>query len=163
MKQLLLLRHGHSGDKSSGYTDKERTLTIVGIQQASAVGIFLHDRNVNINTIISSSADRAVATANLVAERIRFNTDSIVVVDDLYNGSMGTYINVLGNCDNHQHLLLVGHNPTISYLAEYLTQSASGDMGPGDLLVLSLDIQRWNELAQGKAMITTRFSPTRKD
>lgn len=160
MKQLLLLRHGHSGEKLSGQTDKQRTLSLIGMQQAASVGLFIHNHHVTVNTIISSSADRAVTTAQLVAERISYDSDLIAIDDDLYNGSVGTYINVIRNTDNHHHLLVVGHNPTISYLTEYLTQTASGDMAPADLVVLNVDVQQWKDVAQGKATVVTRFSPT---
>lgn len=122
--------------------------------------MFIRDRNITINTIITSGAERARTTAQLVAERISFSPDNILVEDDLYSGSLGTYLNVIRHTDNHHHLLLVGHNPTISYLVEYLTQSASGDFAPGDLRVLSLDIGSWKDLDRGKAKITETFSPS---
>lgn len=159
MKHLFLLRHAHSAEKQPGFTDKDRELTTNGMRQAAAAGAFLKSREFNVDVILTSTALRAATTAEIVAGQINLAPEFIHAMDDLYLASTGTLLNIIRQSDNHRSLLIVGHNPTISYFAEHLTRTHIPEVGPANILVLRTTIAHWKELQQGDVELAEQFTP----
>jgi phosphohistidine phosphatase len=85
--------------------------------------------------------------------------DDVVEEPELYQASVGTLFNLIRDTDQHQNIAVVGHNPTISYFAEFITNSSLDEMKPACVLVLKLDIGNWKDLAKGSAALVDRFDP----
>jgi len=156
MKHLILIRHAETAEKVTGQTDKDRLLTTAGMRQSAAVGQFLKSQSVPVDVIISSSALRATTTAQIIAEQLNSDNE-IVIEDELYQASVGTLINMLRNGDQYHNITIVGHNPTITYFAEFITDSGIEEMRPACVLVMKLDIGNWKELTKGSATLLDRF------
>lgn len=157
MKHLILIRHAETEEKVTGQTDKDRELTTAGISQAAAVGAFLRNYSVQIDIILSSGAARAATTSNLIAEQLASGTDLVMIEDELYQASVGTLFDIIRNADQYQNLAIVGHNPTVSYFAEFITGTNIEEMRPGCLLVFKLAIGNWKEMQKGSAVLMHRF------
>jgi phosphohistidine phosphatase len=146
---LFLMRHAQSADKQLGQSDKERELTTLGLRQALHIGTQLKDLNFFPDTIISSPATRAKRTSELVAESSLYDLDKIIFDDELYQASVRTFLSQIHRFDEvSKNILCVGHNPTISYLAEYLTKAEIGDLPPAGLVVLKFS-QPWSKVNDG--------------
>jgi phosphohistidine phosphatase len=157
MKHLILIRHAETAEKVTGQTDKDRELTTAGMRQAAAVGHYLKNHSTSVDIIISSAALRAATTAQLIGEQINSNDDLVETNDELYQASVGTLFEIIRSGDEHHNVAIVGHNPTISYFAEFLTGSALDDMRPATVLILKLDVGSWKELQKGSATLLDRF------
>lgn len=157
MKHLILIRHAETAEKVTGRTDKDRELTTSGMRQAASVGHFLKNHSTAIDIILSSEALRAITTAQLIAEQLTTGDDLVEIDDELYQASVGTLFEKLRSGDEHHNIAIVGHNPTISYFAEFLTGSSVDDMKPCTVLILNLSIGSWKELAKGSATLLDRF------
>lgn len=156
MKHLILIRHAESAEKVTGSTDEGRELTLNGVHQAALAGVFLRDK-LNIDIVLSSTAVRAYTTAGVIAEQLGLSRDDVVEESELYQASVGTLFNLIRDTDQHQNIAIVGHNPTISYFAEFITNSGVDEMKPACVLILKLDIGNWKDLAKGTATIVDRF------
>lgn len=156
MKHLILIRHAETVEKVTGQTDKDRELTTAGIRQAASAGLYLRDQSVPVDIILSSSASRAETTSQLIAEQIRA-TDLVTVEDELYQASVGTLFSLLRNADQHSNIAIVGHNPTISYFAEFITGANVDELLPATVLVFKLPIGNWKDLSKGCATLLDRF------
>lgn len=157
MKHLILIRHAETAEKVTGQTDKDRELTTAGMRQAATVGHFLKNQSVPVDIIIASNAMRAKTTAQLIGEQLSSNNDLMVLSEELYQASVGTLFEMLRDGDEHQNIAIVGHNPTITYFAEFITDAGVDDMKPASTLILKLDIGSWKDLQKGCATLLDRF------
>src|SRR6266480_3652337 len=66
MKTLLLLRHAKSSKEDPGLRDFDRPLNERGVMDARLVGDFIRQQKIQPDLIISSPAERARQTADLV-------------------------------------------------------------------------------------------------
>jgi phosphohistidine phosphatase len=149
-KHLFLLRHAESGEKSFGQTDKERELTTNGIREARLIGDFLLKGGYNFDLIVSSTANRASSTIQIVANAMRSGSEKIAFEDNLYEASLRTFMEYINQLDDGKNqVMCVGHNPTISYLSEYITNATISDMAPGGLVIIKLNLPSWKEVTKG--------------
>jgi phosphohistidine phosphatase len=160
-KQLFLLRHSESADKQSGQSDKERELTPKGIKESMLTGIYLLKSGVKLDAIISSSAARTRSTTQIVSDAMRADADKIIYEDQLYDASMRTFLEFINSLEDHlNNVMCVGHNPTISYLAEFLTRSHVGEMATGGLAIIKFDLTSWRKVEKGAGELVNYVSPS---
>ena len=161
---LYLLRHSQSADKQMGQRDLERELTPEGVKQSLVMGTWLFRQNIFPDIILSSTAERAKATAGLVADTLKLDLDKIQLQEDLYDASTRTFFQFLMQLeDQFQHILCVAHNPAISYVAEYLTKAEIGDMPPAGLTVIKFNINSWKEVGEGNGELMNYVHPQMLD
>ena len=154
VRTLYLMRHAEAAPKEARQEDKARELTPAGVKTARHVAASLVEDKVEFDLLVTSSAIRAEQTIQLVAEGLGLENPSIVVEDALYEASVRQlldYVNKLE--DNFHHVLIVGHNPAMSYLAEYLTKSDIGDMSPGSIAIIRFDLASWKLVSENLGVL----------
>ena len=159
-RYLYLLRHAESDEKLPGQPDKERELTSRGMREAILVGAYLLKENTSFDTVLCSVAERAKATANLMADAMKFDLEKIVMEEALYEASTRTLFEFIAQInDDHQKVLCIAHNPSISYLAESLTKAEIGDMPPCGLVIIKFNVSSWKEVSQGNGELQNYVNP----
>ncbi len=144
MKTLILVRHA---DASEGGTDKYRSLSANGMIDAARLGKHLAPQLTGIDTLIASSAERTQMTAQVLSEQIGFDFDKLQLVEELYEGSPRHYIGVINTLpETAQKVMIVGHNPSITYLAEYLTHEELGNLPPCSIVSMHFENITWAEV-----------------
>lgn len=157
---LYLMRHAQSADKHLSQSDKERELTPKGLNDAILIGAYLHRQKINFDLVVSSTAVRAKHTAELVIDAAKLMPDKIQLDDELFTASVRTFLSVVNQLhDSFSHVMCVGHNPVISYLAEYLTKAEIGDMPPAGLAIIQFKGQHWKEISQGSGELMSLLTP----
>ena len=160
MKKLYLLRHARAEERQSGQKDSERQLTPIGLQNATRMGINFRNRHIQFDIILTSPADRAFFTASLIAEQLKFETSRIHINDEIYEASVRTLLQVVNNLkDEWNNVLIVGHNPTITYLAEYLTDKAIGNITTCGVVLISFETSSWAEITQNSGELVNYEYP----
>lgn len=123
-RRLVLLRHAQAVAMADD--DQARTLTPRGEREAAAVGRWLVENDVRIEHAVVSMAVRTRQTW----EGLRASAGIALEADlrvGLYSAGPETALDELRLCPDDAHtVLMVGHNPTIAYLATLL------DDGQGD-------------------------------
>ncbi len=161
-KQLILLRHAETLEKQTGQLDKDRELTARGIVQATQAGTYLKENKIRIDAIFSSSAIRTNMTTAIVADAIRCDSRNIFYHDELYEATTRTFLQFINAIsDEHRSVMCVGHNPSITYLAEYLTKADVGEMSPGSLVIITTTSDQWAALSEGTATFVKHIYPQR--
>lgn len=151
MKKLFLIRHAHTENSSETGQDIDRKLTSEGMKNASLIGKYLKEEGVTPQAIVTSPAQRAQLTAELVATQLEYPIDKVVVSEDLYEVSVRGFINFLTQQPNHRNtLFIVGHNPAITYTADYLSDQEINGMSPASFVQINFEIDSWNELVKGQ-------------
>jgi phosphohistidine phosphatase len=145
MKTLLIMRHAKSSWKDTTMADHERPLNDRGEADAPRMGEALAERDLVPDRILSSSAVRARVTAELVAQHSLF--DGQITLDrNLYQAGLDEFIGSLQRIPPDPDIvLLVGHNPGISELVDFLTDTPE-PMTTATIAVVQLPIDRWADL-----------------
>lgn len=146
MKTLLLMRHAKSAWSDPTQTDHERTLNDRGRVDAPRMGRFLQQRDLVPEVIVSSTATRALQTAEAVATELAFD-DSVRPLDELYHSSPSTIAEVVGREGNGaERLLVVCHNPGIEELVERLV-GVYERMSTAAIAEFELELDDWSDFA----------------
>jgi phosphohistidine phosphatase len=144
MKQLLLLRHAKSSWQDDSLSDHQRPLNDRGERDAPRIGRLICEQGLIPDLIISSSATRAQQTARAVATECD-GEELLQVTDELYHAAPQTYLSILvGLADNSERVLMVGHNPGIESLVEWLSGEPT-TMTTAALAHLQLSIESWSQ------------------
>jgi phosphohistidine phosphatase len=160
MRTLYLLRHAQSAEKQVGQTDKDRELTTMGMKDALLIANYIQKNHLPLDIIISSTALRARTTAGLILDGLKMDTDKIIEDDELYEASTRTFLELIGRLDDsYTNIMCVGHNPVISYLAEYLTKAEIGDMYTAGLVIIKFKVNSWKEVKQGTGSLDNYIYP----
>ena len=159
MLTLLILRHAKSGRDNPYLTDHDRILDERGLREAPLMGHVLAKEHLVPDLILSSTAKRALHTAELAASASGYHhkikTDRLI-----YESQRETLIHVLSQTPDDCHsVLLVGHNPDLEILVEALTRE-SVELSTATLVQLALPIKQRSELTLSiKAKIKNIWRP----
>jgi len=117
-RRLTLLRHGKAEAADACAEDFERALTHRGVIEAQKMAACLVQRNLIPDLLLVSPAERAWATAEIIAAACELDPKQIRCARELYLGSPETAWRLLGGCAaSLRHIMICGHNPTLSQIA----------------------------------------------
>lgn len=124
MKRLFLIRHAKSSWADEDLDDFDRPLNKRGKKNGKEMARRLAERGVVPDTILSSPARRAKKTARYMAKGVGYSLSDISYHEGLYFGSVAYYLTLLEReFEKSDTIFLVGHNYTITEMAEYLTST----------------------------------------
>jgi phosphohistidine phosphatase len=159
-KHLFLYRHGEAAPSHSKDGDRERELTSKGISHSNQIGAYLLSNQFDVKTIFSSPALRAHQTAAITAEAMKIDTSEIILEEELYEATTRMFFGFISRLDSAQtSVMCIGHNPTITYLAEYFTKESIGDIVPAGVVVIKFEINSWSEISQGNGQLVKYITP----
>ena len=151
MKYLALLRHAKSSWKNADLDDFDRPLNQRGERDAPMMGRRLQARGVRPSLIVSSPAKRARKTARLVAQAINYPVEFLQRETELYLADPGTILAVIAEQeDSFNSIVVCGHNPGMTDLANRLTDSAIDNVPTCGVVGMEADIQSWAETGDAK-------------
>jgi phosphohistidine phosphatase len=145
MKKLLIMRHAKSSWSDAHLSDHDRPLNKRGKRDAPLMGRHLLNEDLVPDLIISSSAKRALATAERVAMSCEYE-GGIEVTRDFYHADSDTYLERLRNvADSGQSVLIIGHNPGMEELLVELV-GVWERMPTAAIALVEFSIEHWNQL-----------------
>lgn len=141
MKKLYLVRHAKAELPNWDKRDYDRNLIERGIERAQHIATALKQIiTVNEKTaVISSSANRAIQTAQLFCEILDYPLEQIIQNKNIYEAhylEILKAINVVNNTNDN--LVVFGHNPGLSDLTNYICNSGI-DLKTAHVAVISLE------------------------
>lgn len=150
MKTLLLVRHAQAEAMLQDNEDFCRQLTMLGQEAAIMQGRCLREAQLIPQLIVTSDAVRTLETAKLLAEGLQLTSNIIIPNSRMYLANYRKLNQIIEECDDHYDcVMLVGHNPGIPALAEYLTGNMCHDFPNCGMYAVQMDIQSWQEAASG--------------
>ncbi|MEJ2004279.1 MAG: histidine phosphatase family protein [Cyclobacteriaceae bacterium] len=159
-KSLYLLRHGRAMEKASGQNDIDRQLDAMGLQNSSRMGMKLKEDDLRFEMIIASPAERALTTASLIAEQVGYDPARIHINEEIYEASVRSLLQAVNNFkDTWDTVLVVGHNPSLSYLTEYISDAEVGSIATCGLIHITFDSDSWGEVSQGTGNFESYVHP----
>ncbi len=150
MKTITLIRHAKSSWKYPQLSDFERPLNKRGRKNAPQMGERLAKQNISPDRIITSPANRALATAKVIAKAIDYSSKNLIADQRVYLSSAKELMNVLHEIDEPcTEVFLVGHNPSLTDLANDLTGESIDHIPTSGVVRIRFDIDTWDQVAQG--------------
>jgi len=165
---VWVLRHAKAAH--GGPDDHSRTLTGRGRRQATEVGRAITDAPDSVpppELVLSSSAVRAVQTAELVLAQLAADVE-LVVEPRLYDADGDDVITVLRELGaDVSAVMVVGHNPTMYELALLLLDSEDLDgrarlergFPTTALAAVALSVASWDRLSPGTGTLRELRTP----
>ncbi|AQG78998.1 SixA phosphatase family protein [Spirosoma montaniterrae] len=157
---LYIVRHAKAEDRAMFMADHDRELTPDGVIAAARIGRYLRDKLIHPGLIISSTAPRAYDTAKVIAEQIGVDTDTIVLNEQLYEGGPKAYLAAVNAIpETAKSAMIVGHNPDVSYFAEFLTHQSVGSMSKGAVVAVTFADVEWAAVSGRTGEVAFEISP----
>jgi len=147
MVTLYLVRHAEA---EATPADFDRELTPYGKEQARNLGNYLKTREIPLDKIICSSAVRALTTAKLIAAPLGHTVHPDPAI---YNASLDTLVQTLKNINSTSSILLVGHNPGVTLLLNYLADTTEESLSPCSLRIIELPADDWSSITAHSGQI----------
>ncbi len=158
MKTLYI--HRHAKAVKEGYDhDFSRNLRPRGIEDAHRTGRYLKQREFLADRIIASPANRAIQTAELIAEH---TGEALIKSDALYGQGWLAILNVLkAQQDSVQSIRIVGHNPDCEDLCAALCGIRAGGihLATCGIVCIACDIDGWHELGEQTGTLEWSIRP----
>ncbi|GDX63588.1 MAG: SixA phosphatase family protein [Ignavibacteria bacterium] len=129
MKQITFIRHAKS-NHVMGLRDHDRPLNERGLTDAPLMAERLKTEQFSPDIMYSSTALRALNTAQLIRDGIKPDTP---LIEDalLYHAFIHDYTRFIHELDDtNSHIAIVGHNPTITMMVNLLSKENVTDSMP---------------------------------
>ena len=122
--KIHIVRHAEAIDRSSVLPDGHRYLTCRGRTRFRRVAATLRKWDIDPDLIITSPLIRAVQTAEILAETLRFAGELSVHPPLATDFSMARFRELVASVDQAKELVIVGHEPDLGTLVgDLLDQS----------------------------------------
>jgi phosphohistidine phosphatase len=159
-RYLYIVRHAKAEEGLPYFKDFERELTTPGMLDAARMGKFLADKGLHPDVLISSSAARALQTAQLMAEQLDYAKELIQTTRGLYDNGPKSYLAAVNTApESCQYLMVFGHNPDVSYFSEYLTGADIGSMSKGGVVTIEFENLEWAAVSARTGKFISYDSP----
>jgi len=146
MKTLFLIRHGKSSWASAELSDYDRPLKERGETDAKMIAEHLLEKEINPDMVISSPANRAISTAKIFSEVLKYPEDKILLKEDIYFGSSFEIKNAFKELDNSINTVLIfGHNPYMTEVVNDYTDEIIVNVPTSGTAWITSESESWKD------------------
>lgn len=149
MKRLTLMRHGNAKWQDPEVADFERPLNRRGSAEVEAMARRLAELKLIPTLIVTSPAQRTRQTADILARELRITARHMRTDESLYLAGADDMLKVIhATGPRVPHLMMVGHNPGISRLAELLGEKYRGEeLATAAICSMTFEARLWSAVA----------------
>jgi phosphohistidine phosphatase len=167
MRRLILLRHAKSDWSRPGQADHDRALSARGRKAAPRIGAYLAEQGLVPDLVLASTALRVRETLDPVLKALG-RRPRVTFDRRLYEADADDILGVLRETSPAAPaLLVVGHNPGLSDLAELLVASGSDEaqramlekFPSAGLAVIDFAVDDWRDLKPGSGRLDRFVTP----
>jgi len=152
--KLLICRHAKSSWQDAGLNDFDRPLNQHGERDAPEMGRRLAQQNVRPDLIMTSPAVRAFDTACHYARQLGISSVRIRSNPAQYAASVPALVSLIRTVGSGVNtLMLVGHNPESTDLANVLGGLSIGNIPTGGIVALAFSQCAWSDLTAGSGTL----------
>lgn len=149
MKELLVIRHAKSSWQNPWEDDFDRPLNDRGLKDAPFMAAEILKREVALDALVTSDANRAFSTCLLFAQ---VYPEARVIKDArLYQASVKNFFEVIHSLsDDYQRVALFSHNTGLTDFVNRLTKVRVDIVPTCGIYGVKADIIRWADFKSGK-------------
>jgi len=161
MKKLILSRHAKSSWENAAH-DIDRPLNDRGLHDAPIMAEYLKSQNIIVDIIISSPALRARTTAEFYVDKLLDSGQKLVIDDSIYEAYEQDLLKIINGLENNiNSAMMVGHNPTFTFLANILANERIVNMPTCSSVTICFDVSDWKDVKIGGGVME-RFDYPKK-
>lgn len=155
VRLLTLVRHAEAGaEHGSRLRDCDRPLTERGQADAHRLGTRLAAIDFAPDRVWTSDTARALTTARVLEQSLSLEHAGLDIRSSLSLAHASVLCELLREADDEiHHLMLVGHNPGLSEVWNWLCDKSGFGLPTCGVARLKLDIRHWNQLDRGCARL----------
>ena len=162
MKTLYLFRHAKSSWETAGLADDQRSLLPKGVIKTKLVADYLIKEGVKIDLMISSQAVRAYETAKILAVLMAYPVKQILKDRKIYDGPYDRLLDLIyGTSNDVASLMIIGHNPLITQLANLFLHPGIDDMPTSAVVCITFQTMKWEEVPASRSDLQFYITPKR--
>lgn len=160
-KSLTLIRHAKSSWDDPQLDDFDRPLSRRGERELKETAPLLHRLKLPCELLLASPAQRTRATAALLAKALALPDERIAFDHAIFEADSETLLFRLQQADDAiDHLVLVGHNPGLTELANHLGPVVIDNIPTCGVVELHLPaLRHWHELSPKSATLRRFLYP----
>jgi phosphohistidine phosphatase len=159
---LAVMRHAQAAGPDLGGSDFERALTPQGRVDAQRMGRWLNAHMPELNRVISSTALRTRQTVDAVLADWPVPAPDVLWEPSLYLADLDALVGILSGIAPGS-VLLVGHNPGLEHLIQWLASAEHGKTRNFELSPAAIYVMRYRfddgGVAEGSARVLSQMSP----
>jgi len=144
MKTIYIVRHAKSSWADLTMRDIERPLNKRGNTDGPMMSKMCFDKSYIPELLITSNAQRALETSTYFKMQFGIGDSDLIINNRLYHAPEDTYFEecqVLS--DEISSVMMFGHNPGITYLANSVTDNYIDNVPTCGVLVLKSNSESW--------------------
>lgn len=159
MRRLLVVRHAKSDWSTKTRGDHDRPLNARGEFASRQVGAFLTRAERVPDLVLSSTAVRALVTAELAHEAGGWSCP-LTATRDLYEVNAGVALRLIQQLDSSpETLMVVGHEPCCSELVGLLVGGGEHQMPTAATALIELAVEEWSQIDAGRGVLRWLVTP----
>lgn len=163
MKTLLLIRHAKSSWDNPTLSDFERPLNKRGKKDSPEMGKRLKLQQIIPDLLLSSPAERALATCHAIANEIGYAKSKIRTDRNLYHAEDAEILRIIQSLDNtYSCVWIVGHNPGLTDFVNLVADATIENIPTCGVVACTLQIQSWDEAGRKMGIVTSFEYPKKK-
>lgn len=148
-KQLTLLRHAKSSWQYA-VEDRNRPLTVKGIERIKAVSKASAAVFQNFDYVYCSPANRALHTATIMLESLGLPFEKLIVTEQLYTFDPSDVLKFIHSLDDKNHrVICVGHNPAFTDVVNALGDQPCDNLPTAAWSHLQFNQEKWASIKNG--------------
>lgn len=160
MKTVYILRHAKSSWSDPTLADIERPLNKRGKRDAPLMAEIMRRFNYIPDRIYLSPSARTRATIKPIVKILEIPKEQISIEYPLYHGYYDDYEAIIQNIDaDIDSILMVGHNPGITYIANSCAGPILDNVPTSGLLVIQSSIDDWNSFSFSESTLVKYHFP----
>ncbi len=160
MKTVYFVRHAKSSWDSPNLRDIDRQLNESGLKTAEKMASFISDLDIRPDVIISSPAKRAYSTAVFFAKSFGIETADIRIAEEIYEALMSDILQLINGLPQEiDTVMLFGHNPTFTNLANYFSPDFIPNVPTCGILKVEANTNNWTQFNNQTAGLVKTYFP----
>ncbi len=160
-RDILLIRHAKSSWDDPNLADFDRPLAERGLREAPIMASELAKHRLPIDLVIASPSMRTRQTLEYFRTALQIPESRIVWDSTIFHSSADNLLRILSTLDDSvRHVVLVGHNPSMTDLSNALQSDTLIENVPTCGIVhLRGDWSSWNEIRDRKGKLELFLYP----
>ena len=159
-RNLILIRHTKSDWGDFSVPDMERPIRKDRIVDAKEMAEKLKSLEIEPDLIICSPAKRTRQTAHYFCEILKYKESKIQFERRIYESSAEDILQVVHETNaDIKTLLLIGHNPSLTYFVNRLVQDKIDDLPTTGVVWLKLKCEDWEISGETPCTLQGFYTP----
>lgn len=158
MKTVYFIRHAKSSWDNPGLRDFDRPLNKRGLRDAPFMATVLKNKEIEIDRIITSPANRAKTTAGYFARALE--VAELLEDEVIYEAYTDEVLDLVKSQPDHlKQIMVFGHNPTFTSIANLFSTTYIANLPTCGIVRIEGAIDSWALLNEENAKVVDIYYP----